>query len=161
MDVDYQCLNQPVVAILNHSQQVDNSHANYPPWFTSSVFEPTSHALNHSTPTTWARMVPYGLSDSSLRQLLHRSHHSMAHIQSFGGRSPHLFLLWGGYGENMSALSDMWVIYLYAPGRCTPLQSSAASWWTHAWCFTAVQVSQTGAVPAGRAYAKMAVLQVR
>lgn len=162
VNADYHCLNQPIVGLLNTAQEPGGEHTSHP-HSTTSTFEPAAHAYGAGMHVEWARLIPFGMSDESMQQLLHRSHHAMVPIQTAmtpGQVHPKLFLLWGGYGENMAVLNDMWAVYVYDPGSCTALEHAAASWWVESWCFTSFQIRQTGAIPAGRAYAKLAVLQV-
>ena len=159
---DHLCLNEPLIGLLN-SKDGPSDQQFSSPLDAAPVFEPASRALSGGMNMTWARLVPFGLPEESLQQLLHRSHHAMVHVETAevsDQAAPKLFLLWGGYGEYMSALNDMWAVYIYEPGTCTALADAAPTWWSEAWCFTALQIRQTGAVPHGRAYAKMAVLQV-
>lgn len=162
VNADYQCLNQPIVGLLKTPQEPGGDHTSHSHSTTSS-FEPATHAYNAGTHVEWARLIPFGMLNDSMQQLLHRSHHAMVPIQTnaaSGQAHPKLFLLWGGYGQDMGVVNDMWAVYVYEPGSCTALKHAGSSWWADAWCFTAFQIRQTGAVPPGRAYAKLAVLQV-
>eukprot|EP00892_Ulva_mutabilis_P007623 jgi/Ulvmu1/5232/UM022_0025.1 len=159
--IAFHCLNEPVIASVQTTRLWEEQDSNDHSWLKASAFDPTAGISIHGGRVTWARLVPWGLSEAFLQQLLQRSHQAMVHIETDGRLSPQLYLLWGGYGEHMSALNDMWAVYIYSPGTCTLLQSTADSWWVNAWCFTAFPIVQVGTVPAGRAYAKMAVLQNR
>lgn len=162
MLADYECLNQPVVGLLKVPQHLAEADVGFRP-HQGAIFEPAAHAFKTGMKVEWARLRSFGMSGASMQQLLHRSHHAMVYVPRSSESSDSYgmtFLLWGGYGANMSVLNDMWVVYIYAPGNCMGLEVDGISFWEEAWCFTAIQIHQIGDIPRGRAYAKMVALPV-
>jgi len=74
VNADYHCLNQPIVGLLNTAQEPGGEHTSHP-HSTTSTFEPAAHAYGAGMHVEWARLIPFGMSDESMQQLLHRSHH--------------------------------------------------------------------------------------
>jgi hypothetical protein len=117
----------------------------------------------------WMRLKPFALTPEQLAGILQRSHHAMLWLRSTAmndatstSRSQvqvHDFLLWGGFDAFMALKNDMWVVHVYPPHACEQLQSRGSVNMA-SWCWTAEVVHQLGHVPSGRAYAKLALMQV-